>query len=313
MPFETPVHLIQSVFARGEVSPFLFGRVDLIGWAQGLRTLRNGFVRPEGSVSNRPGYGYVANSLTAQAKGSILVPFIFSATQSYVLEIGNLTAQVLSQGALVVNGSPVNITGVLDGFVGLNPRRTITTSTPHGLSAGQNVVITGVVATGSYQINGTWNVVATGGATTFYLQGSGDPQGAYTSGGTVQAVASFSTPWATADLPLLRWSQSSDTLTVVHPNYPPYEIKRTSATTFTCLAAVYVNGPFLNQNSDGVTFVYANKNTGTVTLTANSPIFNANHVGALFQLTQQDLSTITPWEPLKLVDGLLGTYRRSNL
>jgi hypothetical protein len=241
--FETPIDLIQPSFARGEVSPFLFGRVDLAGWAQGLRTCRNFVVRPEGSVSNRQGFTYLNNSIapsgSTQSKATILMPFIFSATQSYVLEIGASTAQVFSNGAQVLSGG---------------------------------------------------------------------------------VPISFATPWAAADLPLLRWSQSSDTLTVVHPKYPPYEIKRTSATSFTCLAAVYTNGPFLQQNSDGVTFVYASAKSGTVTLHASAAIFNANHVGALFQLTQQDVSTITPWQserqiagPSPLASQTVGLQRSSNL
>lgn len=228
--FELPVHTIQPSFARGEVSPFLFGRVDLTGWAQGLRTLRNFTVRPEGSCSNRQGFGYVNNAVTNTTKASILMPFIFSATQSYVFEVGAGTAQVFSAGSVVIG-------------------------------------------------------------------------------------ASFATPWAAADLPLLRWAQSSDTLTVVHPKYPSYEIKRTSANSFTCLPAVYLNGPFLAQNVDGVTFVFASATSGTVTLTASAPIFNANHVGALFQLTQQDLSNIQPWEPEKPIGAITATgpYRRASL
>lgn len=228
--FDLPIHTIQPSFARGEVSPFLFGRVDLTGWSQGLRTLRNFTVRPEGSVSNRQGFGFLNNSVTNISKGSILLPFIFSATQSYVIEVGAGTAQVFSAGSLVVG-------------------------------------------------------------------------------------ATFSTPWAAVDLPLLRWAQSADTLTIVHPKYPPYEIKRTSANSFTCLPAVFQNGPFLQQNPDGVTFVYADKVTGTVTLTANANIFNVNHVGALFQLTQQDLSVIQPWEPTKQFSGstIIGQYRRASL
>lgn len=225
-----PVHLIQPSFARGEVSPFLFGRVDLSGWAQGLRTLRNFTVRPEGCVANRQGFGFLNNSLSNTSKATLLLPFIFSATQSYVIEVGAGTAQVFSNGALVIG-------------------------------------------------------------------------------------ATFATPWAAADLPLLRWSQSSDTLTVVHPNYPTYEIKRTSASSFTCLPAVYQNGPFLTQNVDGVTFVYASAKTGTVTLTSTAPIFNKNHIGALFQLTQQDLSVIEPWEPTKqfATTAIVGQYRRASL
>lgn len=234
MPYNEPVHTIQPAFSRGEVSPYLFGRVDLTGWAQGLRTLRNGTVRPEGCVINRQGFNFNANSLTNTPLGTILMPFVFSATQSYVLEIGQGTARVLSQGAVVTSGG---------------------------------------------------------------------------------VPISFATPWAQADLPNLRWSQSADTLTVVHPKYPPYEIKRTSANSFTCLQANYSGGPFLQQNPDGVTFVYASAKSGTVTLTASAPIFNPNHVGALFQLTQQDLSVIPPWEPTKQFPGgtIIGQYRRASL
>ena len=181
----TPVHTVQPTFARGELSPYLFGRVDITAYAAALRTLRNGFVRPEGAVSNRQGFPFIGNCLTNTAKASILVPFIFSATQSYTIEVGALSAQAYSAGALVVG-------------------------------------------------------------------------------------ATFVTPWAAADLSTLRWSQSTDTLTVVHPKYPTYEIKRTSANSFTCLPAVYVNGPFLPQNTDGTTFVYASAVSGTVTLTASA-------------------------------------------
>jgi hypothetical protein len=229
MPFDVPVYPIQSAFSRGEVSPFLFGRVDLLGWSQGLRTLRNATVRPEGAVMNRQGFNFNGACLTNVSKGSILVPFVFSATQSYVIEIGVGTAQVFSQGDLVIG-------------------------------------------------------------------------------------ATFSTPWATQDLLELRWSQSADTLTLVHVNYPPYEIKRVNANTFTCTQASYINGPFLQQNTDGTTFVFASAKSGTVTLTSTSPIFNANHVGALFQLQQQDLSIIQPWEPTKQFTGssIIGQYRRAS-
>lgn len=234
MAFELPVYPVQPAFSRGEVSPFLFGRVDLAGWSQGLRTLRNATVRPEGCVMNRQGFTFVDAALTNTPLASILVPFVFNTTQSYALEIGNGSAQVFSAGALVVNaGIPIT----------------------------------------------------------------------------------FSTPWAAADLPRLRWSQSADTLTLVHPNYPPFEIKRTSANSFTCMQAVYSGGPFLQQNADGVTFVHASAKSGTVTLTASAPIFNANHVGALFQLTQQDLSVIEPWEPTKqfAASSIIGQYRRASL
>lgn len=307
--FETPVYPQQVTFGRGEVSPYLFGRVDLVAFTAGLRTLRNMFVRPEGSCSNRPGYTYAATSMTPISKASISIPFVFSATQSYVIEIGILSAQVVSQGALVLNGTTVAITGVTDS----GGARTVGTAAPHGLVVGSSIVISGVTATGTCAVNGAWIVQSIVSPTSFTILGSGLPSGAYTSGGIVSQVVQFATPWLAADLPMLRWSQSTDTLTIVHPSYPTFEIKRTSATAFTCTPAAFFGGPFLPQNNDGVTFVYATTKTGTVTLTASAPIFNANHVGALFQLTQQDLSQIAPWEPVKPIVIGGPTYGRSNL
>lgn len=310
-----PTFPMQSAFARGEVSPFLFGRVDLTGWSQGLRTLRNATVRPEGCIQNRPGWGFIGSSLTPTAYGSVLLPFIFSATQSYVLELSNFFAQIFSGGAIV--NSP-NVFNIAAGTAVRNLNSTtltFTTSAPHGFQPNTNISIAGVIGTGAFlNANGNFGVNSVPSATQFTIVVGPSFTSSYTSGGTVTGPSGFVTPWAQGDLSGLRWSQSADTLTVVHPKYPPYEIKRTSANTFTCLAAVYINGPFLTQNNDGTTFVYASAKSGTVTLTASAPIFNANHVGALFQLTQQDLSNITPWEPTKEFYGTpVGVYRRASL
>jgi hypothetical protein len=316
MAFENPVYPSQSAFSRGEVSPRMFGRVDLATWAQALRTLRNFTVNTEGSVSNRPGFGYLGNALSNVSKASILVPFIFSTTQSYVIEIGSNTAQVFSLGAQVNSATTVNVIGATlvffpspDGW-----RVRIACGAAHGLSAGQNINISGVNGTGSLSFNGQRRVQEIVSPTIFTILAPQGNTGVYTSGGVVAAAISFATPWAAADLPKVRWAQSTDTLTLVHPNYPPYEIKRTSASSFTCVPAVYINGPFLPQNTDGVTFVWATGKSGVVTLNSTAPIFNANHVGALFQMTQQDLSQIQPWEPTKqfAASSIVGTYRRSN-
>lgn len=57
-----------------------------------------------------------------------------------------------------------------------------------------------------------------------------------------------------------------------------------------------VGGPFDAVNITSTT-VYASAATGTVTLTASSAIFTANHVGSLMLLRPQDLSDVPPWEP----------------
>ena len=39
------------------------------------------------------------------------------------------------------------------------------------------------------------------------------------------------TPWAATDLPMLKFIQSADVITVCHPNYPPMQIERVLAST----------------------------------------------------------------------------------
>lgn len=49
------------------------------------------------------------------------------------------------------------------------------------------------------------------------------------SGGLLELVS----PYATADLPTLNFAQSGDVVTLVHPTYPPYELRRLSNTSWT--------------------------------------------------------------------------------
>mgnify|MGYP007100047738 FL=1 len=111
------------------------------------------------------------------------------------------------------------------------------------------------------------------------------------------------TPWTTADLPLLQFTQSADVLYVTHPSYPPYAIARTGHTSWTCTALTFDDGPFLDDNPDNTTIAVSGTLTkgGTVTLTATPGYFTANMVGGLFRLwaTNIDVSNFQPWEPGK--------------
>ena len=97
---------IQPSFAGGELSPSLWGRVDLNKYAVGLRRLENFIVHPHGGVSRRPGMRYVA-----LAKGSCrLVAFQHSLEQAYVLEFGDKYIRFFKGGAPVMaNGVPYEI------------------------------------------------------------------------------------------------------------------------------------------------------------------------------------------------------------
>lgn len=314
--FEQPSYPHQPSFSRGEVSPDLFGRVDLQAYGSGLRTSRNAFIRTEGAWCNRQGTQFIGNAVNTTPKGSVLIPFIFSTTQTYLIEVGVGSAQVFSQGETVTVAGPaisnINLTGTLVGSQILYTTN-ITTASPHGLLPGQNVTLSGIVGLGAFNINGSWVVAGTPNATKFTIMTGLGSTGTWVSGGAISSPLMIATPYALADLPALRYTQSADTLTIMHQKYPAYEFKRTSASTFTFLPGVYNNGPFIPQNTDGTTLVYASAISGTVTLTASAPIFKSTHVGGLFYLEQQDVAPIVPWTPDTVLTAPIGMLVSSNL
>jgi len=84
---------VQNAFNAGELSPFLAGRTDITKYGAGAKTIENFWIRPTGGLTRRSGTRFVLECETSSVK-SRLVPFIFSATQAYVLEFGNNVIRV---------------------------------------------------------------------------------------------------------------------------------------------------------------------------------------------------------------------------
>lgn len=100
---------LQPSLTGGEMSPSLFGRVDLARWGVSLRTCRNFIVRPYGGIDNRPGTRFCAETKTS-SKAARLIPFIVAEDQAYVVELGDFYARFYANGALVMNGgSPAEV------------------------------------------------------------------------------------------------------------------------------------------------------------------------------------------------------------
>lgn len=92
-------------FVSGEISPSLYSRTDLVKYATGARTVRNFLVRREGGLDNRPGTELVRNF--AGYDTIRLLPFVFNATQTYVLMFSALQLQFIRDGGMV--GAPYSI------------------------------------------------------------------------------------------------------------------------------------------------------------------------------------------------------------
>ncbi len=83
---------------------------------------------------------------------------------------------------------------------------------------------------------------------------------AYSSGGTVSKVYEISTPYAKADLHLLKFEQSADVLSIFHPSYDERSLTRTGHTAWTLSTVTYAAGitaPTGFTGNTGTTNTYA--------------------------------------------------------
>ena len=265
-------------FTGGELSPRLDGRNDLAKYASGCKTLQNMVVYPHGSAARRPGTNFVAEVKTSSAF-TRLIPFEFSTTQTYILEFGNNYIRYYKDDGAVLEANKT-ITGITQANPG------VVTSTAHGLSNGDTVVISGVV--GMTQVNGKRFTVASVAANTFALQdidGNNVNTTSYTtyvSGGIANRVYTLTTTYETADLPELKFAQSADVMYICHPDYVPKKLSRTGHTSWTITDVDFTNGPFLDDNITATTFTTSAHTVGTGRdLTASVATFAATDVGRL--------------------------------
>ena len=101
------------------------------------------------------------------------------------------------------------------------------------------------------------------------------------SGSPVEVV----TPYATADLPGLKFAQSADIMYLVHPDYAPRRITRTSHTAWTIDTVDLKRGAMGDTNLTSTTLTSSGR-TGSVTITASANTFVSTDVGRLVKLHQ---------------------------
>lgn len=113
------------------------------------------------------------------------------------------------------------------------------------------------------------------------------------------AIYELAMPYADTDLFRIKFTQSADVLTLVHPTYPPKELRRYAHDNWQIVDVETKNGPFDDININEAIRVYASASTGTITLTASSAIFGAEQVGKLFYLEQPAVDSVPVWETSK--------------
>jgi hypothetical protein len=188
------VRTFQKAFSGGEVTPEFWSRIDDTKFQTGLATCRNFIVRPQGDVQNRSGTKFV-HAVKNSASAVRVIPFIYSVTQTAVIEMGAGYFRLHTQGAVVLAGSPA------------------------AYNAGTAYVVGSLCSYGGlnyYCIAPTTGNLPTN--TTYWY--------------AMPATGEFEMPnaYAAADLFDIHYVQSADVLTLVHPKYAPMELRRYGGT-----------------------------------------------------------------------------------
>ena len=225
----------QASFNSGEWSPNLYARVDLQKYHSGAALLENFYVDYRGGASSRPGTKYILQAYKS-ATTVRLIPFQASFAVGYVLEFGDHYIRFFYQGSPIVE-TAINITAASKA----NP--CVLTIPGHAYSANDWIYVAGVG--GMTQLNGRYfNVQSVLGnnVTIGDLNGNNINSSAYTAytiGGTSQRIYTIASPYAAADLAMIKFAQSTNEMVLCHPNYAPRLLAVVTATSWTITTIVF--------------------------------------------------------------------------
>lgn len=224
-------------FAGGEIAPELLGRIDLDKFQTGVAKALNMRILPHGPAENRPGFTYVTE-VRNSANATRLIPFAYSADQTMVLEFGDQYVRFHTGGSSLLEAAKA-ITAVTTAAPG------VFTIVGHGWSTGDRVWLQ-TLAGGTFgTLNLRYYQVTVLNANTFTLTDlagtsiSTAALGTYSGSGTAARVYTVATPYLTAHVFDLHYTQSADVLTLTHPSYAPRELRRLGATNWTLITPTF--------------------------------------------------------------------------
>lgn len=239
------VHPFQSNFTAGELTPKLFGQIDFKKYANGLETLENMTVFPQGGAARRYGTRFVG-PVKDHTKTTRLIPFEFNVEQAYMLEFGDQYIRFYKDNGIITEGDKT-----ISAITKANPA--VVTASSHGYSNGDEIVITGVV--GMTEVNGKRFKVADKTTNTFELQTlagvdiNSSSFTTYSSAGVANKIYEISTSITESMLYEIQHTQSADIMYIVHETIPPQKLTRTGHTSWSIGNESFSNGPFLDDGS----------------------------------------------------------------
>lgn len=109
-------------------------------------------------------------------------------------------------------------------------------------------------------------------------------------------------PWVEADIVQLAWTQSADTLLLIHPDYPPKKLVRSGMGVWSIIDwEFYTDSNRIRQPmykfAESASTLTPSATTGTITLTASISVFVAGHVGTRLRIGNKEVEIISVASP----------------
>lgn len=294
-------NLLFQSFAGGEITPELYGRLDLGKFQTGLAQALNCIVLPHGPIQKRPGTAFV-NEAFDVTKNVRLIPFSFSDDQTMVLEFGHQYIRFHTNGGTLLEALK-NITAAALGAT------TVLTSAGHGYANGDWVYLLNFPGDSTPELNSRFYKLLNVTANTFEVRamdGSAIDSSAFTpyiAGGQVQRVYKIASPYNGPDLFSLRITQSADVMTITHLSYQARELRRVALTNWTLgvitfapvLAAMAAPGAVVGGPGGGVPQNYFYATTAVAADGLEESLGSPSSVAANVDLTVAgNFVTVTP-------------------
>lgn len=129
-------------------------------------------------------------------------------------------------------------------------------------------------------------------------------------------VATLAAPWPESGIHQIVWTQSADTLLLVHPDYPPKKFTRSGGGVFSLDDWAFftednvIQQPFYKFSNSDVTLTPSGT-TGTITLTASADAFDPLHAGTRLRVEGKEVEITSYDSPtvvsVNVIEDLGGT------
>lgn len=223
---------VQEGFSAGELSVNMRGQFNNQLYYRGSSRQENFISTPQGPAFYRPGTTMV--QMTRGGEKAFLIPFVFSESESYMLEFTGFVMRIHQEDGLVW-ASGQTLTTITPGA------QTQINKNAHGLSNGNSIQFQTLLGDFEFLNRGVYRVSDVT-ANNFkikdefgnYIDSTGLTFTSNAPNDRVNLVMEVATPYASFnDLSRIKHAQVGKIMYLAHPSYAPQKITRVSATSWT--------------------------------------------------------------------------------